>query len=434
MIAVAAAASLTLSACSSSSSSGDTASGGSTGGGSAPGSSKFEFLGQTENTTIDATLTALSTGACSAENDAAPYSHQTAPGASFDQKLQLLAGQDALPQVLMAAGTPALNKQFIEAGQLEDLGPVLEEAGAAESVLPAARSTVEALYGGFYALPTEFNIEGIWYNKQIFADNGIEVPDTWDGFIDAVKRLDAAGVQPLTTPGKDNGWNITRLIGGYIFRDLGPDALQKVADGQAELTDPEYVKAADAVAELGELQAYGPAPSSIDYNGAMNQFLTGEAAMLYMGSWALGNFNDPAQNKIGADNIGFMPFPNVTGGAGSIDQVPANVGVPIAFGAKDFGTTNADWVACIAKNYGGTVLENEGVVSGFTIDNPPADLPALTQSVQETMADAETSVLWFEALFTAKGTTVSQNNAIPLISGQIDGKQFMELVQSANAS
>jgi raffinose/stachyose/melibiose transport system substrate-binding protein len=431
-IALTGAAALALSACSGSSS--DNSSDGATSGGGGAGTSKFEFLGQTENTTIDATLAALSKDQCSAENTAAPYSHQTSPGAQFDQKLQLLAGQGALPQVIMAAGTPALNKQFIDAGQLEDLAPVLDEQGVADDVLPAARSTVEALYGGFYALPTEFNIEGIWYNKQIFADNGIDVPDTWDGFVDVVGQLNDAGVQPLTTPGKDNGWNITRLVGAYIFRDLGPDALQAVADGKAKLTDPEYVKAADAVAELGKLNAYGPAPSSIDYNGAMNQFLTGDAAMLYMGSWALGNFNDPEQNKIGAENIGFMPFPNVEGGKGSIDQIPANVGVPIAFGAKDFGTTNADWVGCITENYGDTVLKNEGVISGFKINDAPADLPELTKSVQQTMADATDSVLWFEALFSAKGTTVSQNNAVPLISGQIDGEQFMKLVQDANAS
>lgn len=428
VVALSSVAVLALTACSSD---GGTSSSAETGG---AGSSKFEYLGQTENTTIANTLESLSTDECTDANADAPYSLQTSPGAQFDQKLQLLAGQDALPQAMMAPGTPALMHDFIDAGQVQDLGPVLEDADLTDAVLPAAKSTIEALYGGYYALPTEFNIEGIWYNKQIFADNGIEVPDTWDGFIDVVGQLNDAGVQPLTTPGKDNGWNITRLIGAYIFRDLGPDALQKVADGDASLTDPEYVAAADAVAELGDLQAYGPAPSSIDYNGAMNQFLTGDAAMLYMGSWALGNFNDPEQNKIGEENVGFMPFPAVEGGAGSIDQIPANVGVPVAFGAKGFGDTNAAWVTCIAENYGDRVLADEGVVSGFAIDEAPADLPELTKQVQQTMQDAQESVLWFEALFSAKGTTVSQNNAVPLITGQISGEEFMKLVQDANQS
>ena len=123
----------------------------------------------------------------------------------------------------------------------------------------------------------------------------------------------------------------------YIFRSLGPDALSAVASGKAKLTDPGYVKAATEVAALGKNGYGGKAVGSIDYNTAQNEFVTGKAAMWYMGSWALSVFADPAQDKIGAANIGFMPFPAVTGGKGSIDQTPANVGIPLAFSSKSFG-------------------------------------------------------------------------------------------------
>ncbi len=59
--------------------------------------------------------------------------------------------------------------------------------------------------------------------------------------------------------------------------------------------------------------------------------------MLYMGTWVLANIADPNADKVGAGNIGFMPFPTVTGGAGSSDQYPANVGLPFTFGAKTLG-------------------------------------------------------------------------------------------------
>ena len=45
---------------------------------------------------------------------------------------------------------------------------------------PAAASTVEQVYGGMYSMPYQYNIEGIFYNKEILADNGIEEPETWD--------------------------------------------------------------------------------------------------------------------------------------------------------------------------------------------------------------------------------------------------------------
>jgi raffinose/stachyose/melibiose transport system substrate-binding protein len=42
-------------------------------------------------------------------------------------------------------------------------------------------------------------------------------------------------------------------------------------------------------------------------------------------------------------------------------------------------------------------------------------------------------VLWFEALFSAKSTNVSQQNAAQLANGSITGAEFMQLVQAANA-
>lgn len=407
--------------------------GGSSSGSAGGGDGKFSYLGQTENTTIVGTLKTLAGDQCKDADAAAPLAADDIAGTQWDQQLQLLASQDSLSDMQMAAGTPSLMQQFIDAGQVLDLSDTLDELGVADKILPAAESTIKALYGGgdLYALPTEFNIEGFWYNKQILSDNGIEAPATWDDLVAAAEKLDAAGVQPFAADGKD-GWPITRLVGDYIVRDLGPDALKKVADGDAKLTDAEYVKAADAVADLGKAGYFGDAVGSVDYNAAMNTFLTGKAAFFYMGSWALANFNDASQNQIGVDNVGFAPFPAVAGGKGSIDQVPANVGIPVMFSKKGADDDTKAWITCIAENYGDVVLKDSGVVSGFALSSEPTDLPSTTQLVQDTIKNAPSSVLWFEALFSSKGTSVSQTNGGGLANGSLSGADFMKLVQAAN--
>lgn len=397
------------------------------------GDGEFTYLGQTENTTIIATLETLASGQCADAAEAAPLKADDIAGTQWDQQLQLLASQNGLSDMQMAAGTPSLMQQFIDAGQVLNLSETLDDLGVADKILPAADSTIKALYGGgdLYALPTEFNIEGFWYNKQLLADNGLEVPTTWDALVDSAATLKGAGIQPFAAAGKD-GWPVTRLVGDYIFRDLGPDALQKVADGEAKLTDPAYVAAADAVSELGKAGYFGDAVGSVDYNAAMNQFLTGKAAFFYMGSWALANFNDEAQNQIGVDNVGFAPFPAVEGGAGSIDQIPANVGIPVMFSAQGADDDTKAWVKCIVENYGDTVLTDSGVVSGFALDETPTGLSAPTQVVQDTIQNAPSSVLWFEAKFTSKGTSISQTNGGALANGSLSGADFMKLVQAAN--
>lgn len=426
---------LTLAACSGDPSTNDTSSSSTAStGGERTTSTEITYLGQTQNTTIAGTLESLAATSCSANEDATPLSTDAVDGTTWDQQLQVLAGQDALSNISMAAGTPALMQEFISAGKVVNLSEELEKSGALDSILPAAQDTIKALYNSddLYALPTEFNIEGFWYNKELLEQAGVTPPMTWTGLVDAAETLDGAGIQPFVAAGSD-GWPITRLVGDYIFRDLGPDALQIVADGEASLTDPEYVVAADAVSDLGKAGYFGAAPGSIDYNTAMNQFLTGGGAFFYMGSWALGNFNDPEQNQIGVDNIGFMPFPDVEGGAGSATQVPANVGIPVMLTTANYTDDIADWLDCIAKGYGDTALNEFGQVTGFAVSETPADQSELTTLVQQQIADAEGSVLWFEAAFSPEATTVSQTNGGGLATGALSGQEFMELVQAANA-
>lgn len=399
------------------------------GGGSSAGTDSLSLFVNVENTEVPAILETLAGDACAAEGETLPLDVETVPQSNLDQQLQLKAGQGDLPVFFSAGNAPALTKTLADSGNVADFDKLLTDLDVIDNIEPAAISTIENLYGGFRALPFEYNIEGIWYNKQIFAEQGIEEPQTFDDLVAAADTLDAAGIQPFSASG-EQGWPITRLISSYLFRDLGPDALQKVADGDAKLTDPEYVAAAQAIAGLGTKGYFGQGVGSIDMATSENQFLNGSAAMFYMGSWFLSSANDPEVNRIGAENVGFMPFPGVEGGKGDRSQLAANVGLPITMNAKAVNDDTEAWLSCITENYGSVALEQENRVSGFALNTEVTDVPPLTQMVQEQVADTETTVLWFEALFSAEATTTSQRNAAPLVSGSISAEDFMSMVQS----
>ncbi|WP_439590853.1 ABC transporter substrate-binding protein [Microbacterium sp.] len=403
-------------------------SGGDSGGGENPTS--LEFLKNAENTTTQPVLDALAAGACEAENEAAPLEVNSIPQAELDAQVQLLATQDGLPPMFSAGGNPAEGAKLWDAGYLVDFDKALTELGVRDKVAEGAVSTIEKLYGGaFNFLPFQYNIEGIFYNKAIFEENGWDVPETWDDLVTVAGEAKAAGLTPFAASG-EQGWPLTRLVSGYLFRSLGPDALQKVADGDAKLTDPDYVAAAQAIADLGADGYFGDNVASLDYDAATNEFLTGKAAMIYMGSWLLGNINGDG-NQIGADNVGFMKFPAVEGGAGSIDEYPSNVGLPATFNAKTYAADNnvGAWLKCITANYGTEALK-QGQITGF-ISDEPADLPAISQTVADEIASATDSVLWFEALFNAKASSISSTNAALLVTGQLSAEEFMTLVQDA---
>ena len=402
------------------------------GGSTAAAPTSFTFLAINENTTVPAVLTSLSENECKAENTALPLKINKQAQGTLDQQLQLLAGQNALPVAFTSPNSPDLTKKLFKAGHVVDFS-TSDNTAIADNIAPAAASAVKALYDGkIMVLPTELNIEGIWYNKKLLADNGVTVPTTWEELVSAFGTLNSAGVQPITDGGKaGDGWGVTRWVGAYLYRTLGPDALAKVASGDAKLTDPDYVKAADAIADLGKKGYFGKSATSVDYATALNTFLTGKAAFYYQGSWAVSDFNNTEENKIGADNIGFMPFPTVAGGSGSADDTPANVGVDVSISADAYKDSKVqDWVKCISANYGTVALRDNTQITGFNADES-IEVPALTKLVQDQIAATTTSVQWFEALFPAAATTASQNNGGLLGSGQLSGSDFMSTVSAS---
>ncbi|OHV60267.1 ABC transporter substrate-binding protein [Pseudofrankia sp. BMG5.36] len=404
---------------------------GGTGTGSSSAPKQFSYLTNVENTTVKTGLGTLANGACKAQNQTLPLNVDTVPQTSLDQKLQLLAGQNALPVQFAAGNAPALTDQLYKSGKIADLETKLRDLGVYDQIEPAAISTIKALYGGkMEVLPYEYNIEGIFYNKKVFNEHGLSVPSTWDALVSDAATLQSAGVQPFAASGQQ-GWPITRLVSGYLYRSLGPDAMKDVADGKAKLTDPQYVEAAAKVAELGKNGYFGKGVGSIDYDTAFNQFLTGKAAMFYMGSWALTNIDDPKQDQVGAENIGFMPFPAVPDGKGSIDQYPSNVGLAMTLGAKTFDSRVGAWVKCITQNYGSVALKDQGSISGFKVNTPVQDPNSITTQVRKTIGASTQNVLWFEALFSTKATNVSQTNAASLVTGSMSPEQFMQTVQRA---
>jgi raffinose/stachyose/melibiose transport system substrate-binding protein len=402
------------------------------GGTGAKPAAKVEYLSITQNT-VWAELLRSMTKTYTKQAPGSTFKDTKIPQEQLNQKIQLLAGQNALP---MLYNTPAVDavSQMQKAGEVLDIGKEFKKLGVSKALVPAASSILRKIYGPkLAALPLEFNIEGVWYNKKIFKANGISVPTSWSQLVSAAAKLKAKGVQPFAASGVQ-GWPLTRLIGDLIFSQLGGDALAKVKSGKAKLTDAAYVAAAQKVADLGDKGYFGEGVASLDYGPAEDLFLQGKAAMFYMGSWILGELNDSSKNKIGLSNVGFFPFPKATGGKGPATLIPMNAGQPTSINPKKLNPANEQWLKYVAQNYGDVAMKQKGQITGFKVHKFPKNLSPATKMVVKQLATAKSPVLWFEALFSAKATTVSQQNAAPLVTGQMSAKDFMNTVQQAISS
>lgn len=396
---------------------------------SSGGDQTFDYLAPNENQQIRNTLSLLGENECSAEEEAMPLQVETLPQADVNQRVRLLASQDALPDMFIAP-TSAIRPDGSMADDVLDLGEALTELGVYDDLLPAAVSTVENVYGGFVSLPYQLNIEGFWYNTELFDELGIDVPQTWDEWVDAAETLEAADKTPFTVSG-DQSWSILRYVGAYLYRDLGPDAMTRVIQGEAQLTDPEYLRGIEEISDLSRF--IGPGVSTMDMDTAQSQLLTGEAGMMYNGSWMLSAIHDDELNVVGSENFGFFPFPEVEGGAGSIDQYPANAGAATSISASLYEENEelGDWLVCIVQNYGSTLMNDSGAISGFQLNEPVEDVPPLTAEINEILESVTETVLWFEAEMGERGAQAAGENAVPLITGSMSAEEFAQTVQAA---
>lgn len=223
----------------------------------------------------------------------------------MNQKLSVLAASNDLPD-LFVTGTQEYIEKYVDQGILKNIDDVIAEQGVT-SISDEDRQAILNLtkLDAMYVMPTNKNIEGIWYNKQIFKDNGLDVPKTMDEFMDVCAKLSDAGIQPMAVAGKEQ-WPLTRLIGAYATQAGGNDLLVKANAGEVSWKDDAFLEAYKWIAEMGEKGYMGEGMTTVDSDTQNSLFTSGMAAMCYNGSWFTESLSSD-QNTLG-ENVGFLPF------------------------------------------------------------------------------------------------------------------------------
>jgi len=145
--------------------------------------------------------------------------------------------------------------------------------------------------GKIYGIPIGGFVEGVWYNKDIFATNNLSVPKNWVEFNDVCKKLKEAGISPLVEAFKGTGW--TMWLGGIgplqrIYEN-DPKMVAKLASGEVKWTDKIWVDALKEVESFIKIGYFDPASTGLDYMQAVQYFNDGKAAMSINGSWNANN-------------------------------------------------------------------------------------------------------------------------------------------------
>lgn len=199
--------------------------------------------------------------------------------------------------------------------------PALDEDVPLKDVFLPGTLDLFALDGEIYLLPYIYNTVQFWYNKGIFEEVGVEVPQTWDEFLAVNDALKDAGYVPIAAEGNEPFY-ATFYITNMVARIKGPGfLLQTAADPTGEMwRDPVYLQTSQMLRELWDRGDIPEVTLGYVWPQGQNTLAFGESTMELVGSWL------PIElaNMVDEDfQWGGFNFPAVEGGEGSIHDVNA---------------------------------------------------------------------------------------------------------------
>lgn len=251
-------------------------------------------------------------------------------------KLEVVPWSDLLNRILTATtsgqGPDVLNIGNTWSASLQATGALLpwdaknfDKIGGKDRFVDSALGSTGVEGQDPAAVPLYSMAYALYYNKQMFADAGIDGPPaTWDELVAAGKKLSKDGKWGMGTEGSNPSENIHHA---FVFAEQhGADFF--TADGKADFTNE---RAVTAVKQYVDLMAKDKiiAPGNAEYaqNQSVSDFAKGRTGMLL---WQSASANLKSQG-MSEDTYGIAPVPVQSGTPGSGRQVNSMVaGINIA--------------------------------------------------------------------------------------------------------
>jgi raffinose/stachyose/melibiose transport system substrate-binding protein len=239
---------------------------------------------------------------------------QTVQNEDFDGKLQTALNSNSAPDVFMQRGGGKM-QAMVDAGQIQALDlTATDKANAGEASV--AGVTID---GKVYAMPTDTQPEGIYYSKNLFKQAGITAtPTTMDELTADVAKLKAANVAPVAVGAKD-AWPAAHWYYNFALRECSQDTMTQAAKS-LKFSDPCWTKAGEdlsAFLKTDPFQKGFLTTSAQQGAGSSAGMLANhKAAMELMGNWDPGVIASLTPDKKQLPDLGWFPFPAVSGGKG----------------------------------------------------------------------------------------------------------------------
>jgi raffinose/stachyose/melibiose transport system substrate-binding protein len=159
-----------------------------------------------------------------------------------------------------------------------------------DNVIPSYIDMINQLSenGETNGVPHSTNANTVLYNKTKFEELGLEIPKTWDEFIELAETIEAAGETPFYSP-YGEAWTALPPFNALASNLHGDDFFEKRQADETTFAEryQEVSKKMLTLLEYTDNDVFGT-----NYNQANTAFANGESVMYMMGVWAISQIQE----------------------------------------------------------------------------------------------------------------------------------------------
>ena len=160
--------------------------------------------------------------------------------------------------------------------------------------------------GKNWRLPYSLSCYGLYVRTDIFEEQGLALPTTWDELMDVCEKLTAAGITPFALTDKTMVYQRMERMMSFMSED--DSEFKQIAAGELEAKDSKLLQNY-ANASLQIVNYMTPESLGAEYTESYQQLIAGQAAMTINGGWSLATLKDYDPDI----KVALIPMPNPTG-------------------------------------------------------------------------------------------------------------------------
>lgn len=266
------------------------------------------------------------------------------------------------------------------------------------------------------AVPYDFGPLVVFYNKDLFEKAGVKTPTTtW-----TVDEFEAAA-RKLTADGK-NGYGFFPTVDQFAAWTLTRSGQQPIdASGKLQINTPEMTQTFEWLQGLAKDGVIPQLPATTDTNAALNEYISGNTAMVVDGPWQYGNITKTAKFKPGVAVIPVGAGGGTSHIAGSGYGISKSCATPDA-ALKAIATITGPEAQKYLGEAGRAYPARTAQSNAWYVGDLKEAEPALTA------ANAKSEPFHSSATLT-QVQTVFQQYGIPALNGQQGAADFLNQVQ-----